>query len=1318
MSKINTNMAGVTTLYHLQNKEEGMNKALERISSGLRLNNAVDDAAGASIVNRMTSQIKGLEAAIRNAADAISLTQTAEGAIEEVTQILHRMRELSVQSANGVYTGQDRQAIQNEVGALQAELTRIAESSTFNGVKMLNGSFLDTTFQVGFQPNDTATLSIEDVKPTGLGEYILSTSVTNAENYLQTESEPLVAGTTSNSVESKGTIVNLSVFEGDGLRISTVNETINNNAVTGVGSDAFKAFVAADNGTAGAFSLEVADGQTGTTLDANFFEVNAATGEVRLAPAITDLDFEDQASNSGDSNYAFNVVYTNSEGVKFVEKIALTLGNHLNSAGATAATIKTDTADRSADTLVTIDQFSPDFLLRAKELGMEVNADGTLDTSNFTGSFRIPTRPSGGGVSVDSATGSLRIVTDNTRPAANRLDAGAVSFNIVLYDDSLNTVYTEAVTLTSTSASGEFARTDRLAIQTPSEVVSATNITNIDITANTASGTPTTIINSTKFLPNGISGTSLGFDSQTSFAISSGALAGTSIIDNGDGTFDLAIDTDNTLTGATLPASDTTVTIEARDGQTSPDVTKGGRAKPTQATSSSIATVVTGNPGSTAETIPESDLTNISGVTAVQNAIVAATAASTAVQVVLNGAPTGVSITDSSTSSAYDFTIDLALDPSSPPVLVAGNHNFEVEYQDHLGNVVFTETVVMTAKDYVQHEFTVNLAVLDGTGQGATTSEMAVTTRTTNDNAFPPNAIAADVSGAIAAGAGTSSSTLDIQTNAPTGTVNFTFNQGDISDLATNVFGTDTPNGAVFRLGSNAPAGITLTDNGGNTFDVSVAVDPNGEMLPVDAISFDIEIFDANNLNTAAHVETINLSITDLKQNLIKTSVVEDKVGEINITYDNVLESGKVRIPNTKQSDEMTAFIKANAGGTYTMTGADADKFRIDAQTGEVVSKSFIHFNSDDADMNNYDLNITYTSGTNSFTDKANMTIVNSTADDNPTQAAGRPLVGTDAIEAASLVSEDEDIIIYGNVGTAEIDVNGKASAYELVQAINSRQGETGVYANAKTSVNISFPDQFESADDAISFMLKGMNDEPILVSGNIEFGIVGGRDANVRGLADAINNVSGKTGISAKVSPNGATLHMVSSEGHDILVENFTMSVNNIPMNISATDDELNSIGDVQQLNRGQDDTFRSTGQITFHSPYVFSIEASKTGINGGGLFQLTPGAAKLSSVSELDVLTVDNAKKMLTAVDAALVRIDLERSDLGATMSRMEHTIRNLSNIVVNTKAARSRIQDANIAEETTNMTKAQVLSQAAQAMLAQANRTSQSILSLLQG
>ena len=189
-----------------------MNKALERISSGLRLNHAVDDAAGASIVNRMTSQIKGLEAAIRNAADAISLTQTAEGAIEEVTQILHRMRELSVHPPTVFIRGRiDKLSKMKWEPSGRTDL--IAESSTFNGVKMLNGSFLIQPFRLVFS-NDTATLSIEDVKPTGLGEYILSTSVTNAENYLQTESEPLVDGITSSSVESS-IAINLSVFEED-----------------------------------------------------------------------------------------------------------------------------------------------------------------------------------------------------------------------------------------------------------------------------------------------------------------------------------------------------------------------------------------------------------------------------------------------------------------------------------------------------------------------------------------------------------------------------------------------------------------------------------------------------------------------------------------------------------------------------------------------------------------------------------------------------------------------------------------------------------------------------------------------------------------------------------------------------------------------------------------------------------------------------------------------------------------------------------------------------------------------------------------------
>ena len=707
--------------------------------------------------------------------------------------------------------------------------------------------------------------------------------------------------------------------------------------------------------------------------------------------------------------------------------------------------------------------------------------------------------------------------------------------------------------------------------------------------------------------------------------------------------------------------------------------------------------------------INQSSVTNNAGASAI-------TGVSGTYGVVATGNPAGIAF--SYTGGGTNFNFDLTLDLDNSGNVAAGTYPITLEYQDS-GSTVFTETVNVTVTDYIQHTFTANLAVTDGTGQGALTGELAVTSTTDNDLAIATNDVIEDTT--VAAGDTTAASAITLRTNQPTGTAAFTFDETDVSTFTNATAVPTTAADRRFTLGAGAPDGITLVDNLDGTFDVTMNVDNNGEFVPVDATSFDIEIADVGAPNTVLFTETFTLTMIDMKGNVTKTAGSEVTTGEINIAM-SAVEGAKVKIPVNRHSAELTSFKNDNSGGTFSLSGTDAGLFRIDAETGEVTSRTFLDNENptDDGAGNQYDFNIVYTSGNNSFTDQVALTVTNDTRDDVVTQAAGRPLVGQSAIDAASLVSEDEDLTIYGNVGTAVIDVNGGESAYDIVQSINSAQGETGVYANAQTRVNLSFPDQFEAVSDAVSFKLKGVNAEPILVSGSVDFGVTGGRDANVRSLADAINSVSGKTGVTAKVSPNGAMIHMFSNDGYDIVVENFTMSVVNIPMQVSATNDKLESVGEMQLLRKGtnETDTFRSTGEITFHSPYVFSVEAGRTGIDGGGLFQLTPGAADLVSVAELDVLTVENSKKMLTAVDAALVRIDLERSDLGATMSRMEHTINNLSNIVVNTKAARSRIQDADIAEETTEMTKAQVLSQAAQAMLAQANRTSQSILSLLQG
>ena len=455
---------------------------------------------------------------------------------------------------------------------------------------------------------------------------------------------------------------------------------------------------------------------------------------------------------------------------------------------------------------------------------------------------------------------------------------------------------------------------------------------------------------------------------------------------------------------------------------------------------------------------------------------------------------------------------------------------------------------------------------------------------------------------------------------------------------------------------------------------------------------------------------------------------------------------------------------------------------------------------------------------------------------------AAFPSVASDKASLTSKIVEGEDLTIYGNVGNVTIDINGGSSAKEIAAAITARKGESGVYADAQTRMNISFSELASASTDTVSFNLYGKNDTAVLIAANVDFAVTNGRSANLSELAAAINGTSGKTGITASLSVDKATMTLISNDGYDITAENYALvGVTGPTMNVSGADESYANLTDgTTQFSDGSTDfyspipitagtdpdTVSVSGAIKFHSPFVFSIATASqgsdeaptitpsgtttgltasttslvvvpdatagttvtTGGSGtptgmtiefrtdgsgglltpvrilnmgsgfsygdvitipdgilggttgggndtvitlttpsghtlndaievpGGLFSGNPPGATLSSVSQLDVLNVANSLKMLTAVDGALVRIDLERSDLGATMSRMEHTISNLSNIVMNTKAARSRINDADIAAESTELSKAQVLNQAAQAMLAQANKAQQSILQLL--
>ncbi|EGU39960.1 flagellin [Vibrio splendidus] len=161
---VNSNVSALVAQRNLSNANNMLNQSLERLASGSRINSAKDDAAGLQISNRLEAQMSGIDVAVRNANDGISIMQTAEGAMNETTNIMQRMRDLSLQASNGSNSQSERTAIQEEITALNDELNRIAETTSFGGKKLLNGSFGSTSFQIGGSSGEAVQIGLKSMR--------------------------------------------------------------------------------------------------------------------------------------------------------------------------------------------------------------------------------------------------------------------------------------------------------------------------------------------------------------------------------------------------------------------------------------------------------------------------------------------------------------------------------------------------------------------------------------------------------------------------------------------------------------------------------------------------------------------------------------------------------------------------------------------------------------------------------------------------------------------------------------------------------------------------------------------------------------------------------------------------------------------------------------------------------------------------------------------------------------------------------------------------------------------------------------------------
>ncbi|MCF6204291.1 MAG: flagellin [Methylococcaceae bacterium] len=298
---INTNVISLNAQRQLNRTQGIQSTAMDRLSSGLRINSAKDDAAGLAIADRMTSQVRGLDQAVRNANDGISLSQTAEGALQETTNILQRMRVLAVQSANDTNSAADRDNLQKEVVQLQSELNRIANTTTFNSKKLLDGSFSGQQFHIGAQANETISVNITGVTTETIGNERFVSNSTGAAALSGAKVGTVNNATAPQTLTIAGTLGDADVPVTDGQSAKSIADRVNDKSEdTGVTANAITLAELSSFAASGAisFNLYGQNEDEGATVTANITNpadvtvlvaaINSQSGKTGVTATIND----------------------------------------------------------------------------------------------------------------------------------------------------------------------------------------------------------------------------------------------------------------------------------------------------------------------------------------------------------------------------------------------------------------------------------------------------------------------------------------------------------------------------------------------------------------------------------------------------------------------------------------------------------------------------------------------------------------------------------------------------------------------------------------------------------------------------------------------------------------------------------------------------------------------------------------------------------------------------------------------------------------------------------------------------------------------
>jgi len=1237
---INTNVASLNAQRQMVRSGAAQDSAMERLSSGKRINSAADDAAGLAISNRMTSQIRGLDQAVRNANDGVSLIQTAEGALEESTNILQRMRELSIQAANGIYSDSDRATLNAEVQQLVSELDRIAETTSFNGQTLLDGNVQNINLQVGAEAAQVISFDIPAMSTDQLGLGGTSSDLAGSEMNITASSGTFGSEIAANSIKINGQFLE-SLATDDVLQV--LLDDINSNVVDIEAT----AFLHAEADSVGTGVLQGGDEVTITAYLANGQEQTFLLTDTNSLQELVD-DINGQAGSllTAQINDSGKLTLT-SESLAAITVIDTDSGQAATGMPQQIVT-KTVTPTVDATIATIVDRLQADWFNQAEDRILDfygIAAGGVNITLN------LETVANG---ESDGVGGTLASVSSTS------IDGNGIWQDITLNIDM-----------------EDFASDPLLALNLHQDRVLAHELTHAVMSQNmNLAAAPLWFVEGTaEFIHGGDKRVTDDITTHTSATLVAGL--GASI--GGD-------DVAGIYSAGYLAVK--MIDAELREAQTSAGSTINGIKELMQelaagssmdAALGTLATNYTGHfpaatgPGwtdvSTFETHFKANGVDFIGG-AYLNAYLnlgdagAVDTGSIGGSDTGNGALTPINVFDELDDGApinFNLIIPdqyLAI-PQVSQVIDDAQFTALLQLRSTVGEAITISTGAAGTEDDLQTLGFVSLSSAGLANGSSLTSSAQTTALMENDLVINGVAIEATTSGG---GLFEKVDHINEVTDR-TGVVaslsadqSYTFDQGvQTIDLATTSGVVDIHDVPYQFVEAGSPIDFAALSAGsvvagsGMSFDLRVV---DGRVLT--GIRLDSSSGYANEAQVVAHINAY-----------LRSSPVIDA----GIDVEAYLSS-------------------ANALGIRDLGGGGSNQleFGLNASWGAVGSAAGSYNKLLGFDIEG---------------------LANG-SDDDTLKGAG-PAFEIDGVTVDLSGAKNND-------GAITVD--------EIATAVNAISDSTGVtaYVDNDDKLHLNSDVAFTLSDDngsGILGMIDGgskFNTSPALLAATVGSVIVNGSEVALSDLDDLdqvvsdFNSRQANTGVTASIDDNGE-LYFSANSAIRFDIGNTAGYASAESLGLGMV---INGDGSVDAVTVNANLELR-----LINDRHSLSIEVSSNGEEATGLKSMNEAdvlAATGTALESLSIATQAMAQDSVDSIDIALETINETRSQLGAVNNRLEFTISNLMNISENTAAARSRIVDADFAAETANLSRSQVLQQAAQAMLAQANSAPSQVLSLL--